>query len=477
MPDNPFTNAQAQFDQAARILLASITSKTKRAKLASKLDILRQPDRVIEVNFPVKMDDRAYKLFQGFRVQYDNSLGPYKGGIRYHQNVTLDEVKALAFWMTIKCAVAGVPFGGGKGGVVVDPKKLSKGELERLTQGYTSRIWDVIGARRDVPAPDVNTNSMIMEWLVEEYAKKLKTQSSKLKTSEIKAVVTGKPVEKGGSQGRTEATGLGGYYVLQAVLANSKLKTPASPAGRQNAKSKTNSSSINSLPEADQLLAENFKNNQKSARPLTVAIQGYGNVGYFIAKYLSEAGFKIVAVSDSQGGVLVPEGLNPELTLSCKRERGTLAAGCYCVGSVCDLNKGKTITQDELLKLDVDILIPAALENVINVANARKIKARMILEMANGPITPEADRVLAKRGILVIPDVLANCGGVMVSYFEWLQNIKGERWNKEKVFSQLEKNIRQAFSRVWKTQQKYQISLRQAAFVSALEKIVAGKND
>lgn len=429
MSDNPFINAQKQLELAGNILLKHATTVQQKQLIKNKLEKLHQPDRIVEVQLPVTVDNKQ-RIFQGFRIQYDNTLGPYKGGIRYHSQVTRDEVKALSFWMTIKCAVAGVPFGGGKGGVVVDPKKLTPDELEQLTRVYARAIATTVGAYTDVPAPDVNTNPKIMEWFVDEYTRTLKKANRKVPLAQIKAVVTGKPVEKGGSLGRTEATGKGGMYVLTEVLRHVK-KTP---------------------------------------KTLTAAVQGFGNVGYYMAQFLHEAGIKVIAVSDSKGGIYVPNGLNPQLTLECKQKNGYLA-GCYCVGSVCNVRSGKPISNEELLELPVDILVPAALESQITKHNASKIKATIILEMANGPLTPEADEVLNKKKIIVIPDVLSNSGGVTVSYFEWYQNIHTQHWSQEKVFRELAKYMRKATAGVWKTHIKHNVPLRQAAFIYAIERI------
>ncbi len=372
------------------------------------------------------MDDGTQKIFQGYRVQHNNARGPYKGGIRYHPNVSMDEVKALAFWMAMKCAVANLPLGGGKGGIIVDPKILSENELERLTRGFGRAIADVIGSRKDVPAPDVNTNGKIMKWLLEEY---LHTVSKKDQKKE-RATYTGKALVDGGSEGREEATGLGGLFVLQAILKKLALKGT-----------------------------------------LTAAVQGFGNVGYNVAKFLDEAGIRVVAVSDSKGGIYVPEGINPVLTLECKKKNGYLA-GCYCSGSVCDLKKGKQVSNKELLELPVDILIPSALENALTKENAGKIKAKVVLEMANGPTTPDADAILFKKGIPVIPDILSNSGGVTVSAFEWEQNLKGQHWTKAQVNTKLAKKMADAALAVWDASKKHKTDLRTAAFVVALERIL-----
>lgn len=412
---NPFETAMSQLAKAAKIL--------KNAS-PKKLAILRQPQRILNVTIPIVMDDGTQKIFQGYRVQHNNARGPYKGGIRYHPNVSMDEVKALAFWMAMKCAVADLPLGGGKGGIIVDPKTLSQKELERLSRGYARAIADCIGPDKDVPAPDVNTNGIIMGWMLDEY---LKTVNSKKK---LRATFTGKAIKDGGSEGREEATGLGGLYVLQSILKKLKLSSK-----------------------------------------LTVAVQGFGNVGYNIAKFLDNNGFRVVAVSDSKGGIYVPEGINPALTLECKKKNGYLA-GCYCSGSVCDLKKGKYITNDALLELPVDIIVPSALENVLTAQNAGKIKAKVVLEMANGPTTSDADTILYKRGIPVIPDILSNSGGVSVSAFEWEQNLKGQHWTKKQVNDKLKKKMNLAASSVWDASVKYKTDLRTAAFVVALERIL-----
>lgn len=412
---SPFDTAMEQLRKASKIVNAD-------------LGILKEPARIIDVQFPVAMDGGDSRIFHGYRVQYNNARGPYKGGIRFHPEVDLDEVKALAFWMAVKCAVVGLPFGGGKGGVIVNPKELSEGELERLSRGYVRSIADCIGPYRDVPAPDVNTNSKIMGWMADEYVKITNGEKEKLR-----ATFTGKSIQDGGSEGREEATGLGGFFVLEAIL--KKLKT-------------TNK---------------------------TVAVQGFGNVGFNITKFLVDKGFKVIAVSDSKGGIFVPDGINPQLTLECKKKNGYLA-GCYCSGSVCDLSKGRPISQEALLELPVDILIPAALENAITKENAKNIKAKVVLEMANGPITPKADEILASRGVTVIPDILANSGGVSVSAFEWEQNLKGEHWTKNEVNKKLKKKMERVAGSVWDTSRSLKTTLRTAAFAVALERIIRGSN-
>ncbi|QQG43195.1 MAG: Glu/Leu/Phe/Val dehydrogenase [Candidatus Daviesbacteria bacterium] len=419
--NNPWERAQKQLQKAARYI------KLDPLMLAK----LTNPDRVIEVSLPMKLDNGEVKLFQGYRVQHNNIRGPYKGGLRYHQDVDMDEVKALAFWMTMKNAVVDVPFGGGKGGITVDPKTLEELELEKLTRQFTGKIADIIGPQKDVPAPDVNTNPKIMAWIVDEY--------SKITGKKQLAVVTGKPIEKGGSEGRTEATGLGGVYTLLTAFQKLNMK----PKG------------------------------------MTVAIQGFGNVGLYVAKFLQKTGFKVVALSDSKGGIYIPQGIESvEEVEKCKLEKGTLA-GCYCIGSVCDLKNidklgGKNISSEEVLQLPVDIIVPAALENVITKDNAAKIKAKIVLEMANGPTTQEADEILRKKDVLMIPDILANSGGVTVSYFEWYQNLNNEHWGKEEVFKKLKVKIEKATGEVFDTSNKYGVSLREAAYIVALNRIQKG---
>lgn len=412
MENNPWIRAQKQLEKVAKQITLSPLLIAR----------LHEPDRIVTVSLPMQMDNKAIKTFTGFRVQHNNILGPYKGGLRYHPQVNMDEVRALAFWMSMKCAVVDIPFGGGKGGITVNPKELSENELKKLSELFIDRLAPVIGPTVDVPAPDVNTNPTIMTWMVDEY--------SKLVGKKTPAVITGKPVNKGGSLGRTEATGLGGSYVLLSAL--KKLK--------------------------------------KNPKDMTVAVQGFGNVGYYVALFLEQAGMKVIAVSDSKEGIYVKDGLNPKMTLECKQEKGYLS-GCYCVGSVCDLNKGRKITNEELLELDVDVLIPAALENVITKENAGSIKAKMILEMANGPVTDEADVILQKKNVLVIPDILANSGGVCTSYYEWYQNMHKEKWSKKTVFDKLEKQLVRVTGEVFAIQKKHAMSMRDAAYALALTRI------
>lgn len=380
-----------------------------------ELEILRKPDRIIEVSLPVLMDNGRMKVFTGYRVQYNNTRGPYKGGLRFHPQVNLDEVKSLAFWMTIKCAVADIPYGGGKGGIAVDVKTLSQGELERLTRAYTRGFADFIGPQIDIPAPDVYTNPQIMAWLMDEY--------SHIKGENTPAIVTGKPVEIGGSLGRDTATSLGGFYVFEQVL--SKLKIAKSKA--------------------------------------SMAVQGFGNVGMNFAMIAYRAGYKISAVSDSQGGIYSEKGLNLEEVLAHKK----------ATGSVVDFKNSKNVTNEKLLELPVEVLVPAALENVINEKNAGRIKAKIILELANGPTTEAAEEKLQKKGVLIVPDVLANSGGVIVSYFEWVQNLRHFYWDQAKVEDRLNRQICLAFDKVWQTMEKEgNNKMRDAAYMVAVGRLV-----
>jgi glutamate dehydrogenase/leucine dehydrogenase len=457
---NPFLNAMTYLDRAGELLLFKTKNLGLKEDIKRKLETLHYPDKIINVSVPVILDNSEIKVFEGYRVQFNNSRGPYKGGIRYHPQVSMDEVTALAFWMTMKCAVANIPFGGGKGGIAVNPKELSEGELERLSRGYVQKIHRDIGPYVDIPAPDVNTNAKIMGWMVDEYGKRIKNYESGIKNNEILATFTGKPLDRGGSQGREEATGLGGLYVLLATLKKLKPKINSSTSlGARNQKHK-----------------------------MTVAVQGFGNVGYNIARFLSRNGFRVIAVSDSKGGIVKfatknkelrtkkninmadLEALDIERVMDCKKKQGMLA-GCYCAGGVCDINSGMVITNEELLELPVDILVPAALEDQITRKNANEIRAKVILEMANGPTTPEADEILFKRGVTLIPDVLANSGGVTVSYFEWRQNMRGESWSRSDVNLKLKKKMEKAVNDVWETAKIYKIDLRTASFLTAVDRI------
>ncbi len=382
------------------------------------LDILACPQRIIIVNFPVKMDSGKIRMFSGYRIQHSNARGPYKGGIRYHQDCDMAEVGDLAFWMTIKCAVAGIPYGGGKGGVTVNPKTLSQKELERMTRGYTRAIADAIGPQKDIPAPDVYTDARVMSWIYDEY--------SKIVGKKTPAVVTGKPIKIGGSLGRDIATALGGVYVLEKII---------------------------------KLL--NWQD-----KKLSVAIQGFGNAGSNAAELLVQRGFKILAVADSQTAIAsqnLKEGLNVKSLIEFKR----------CTGSVKNFPNSKDISQKDLVcQIPADILVPAALGGLITTDDAKKMPAKIVLELANGPLKEGVDEILAKRGILVLPDILANAGGVTVSYFEWLQNLKNQRWSKEKVFAELGKIMRLATKNIWLIRKKYKTDMRVAAYILAIQRII-----
>lgn len=402
---SPFTGAMQQLDRAADVLRLDPSVRA----------ILSHPRRIVEVSVSIKMDSGETKVFTGYRVQFNNARGPYKGGLRFHPQTDLDEVKALAFWMSIKCAVVDVPFGGGKGGITVDPKQLSKGELERLSRAFTRALFDVIGPERDVPAPDVNTTPEIMGWIMDEY--------SQMAGKSTPAVVTGKPIALGGSEGRTQATGFGGYMVLDE-------------------------------------LAKKIGMDPESA---TVVIQGFGNVGQYFAKLAHRHGWKVVGISDSKGGIVHEEGLDPDAVLSYKKKHG----------SVHDFPGARNVTNAELLEHPCGVVVPSALEGVLTVENAGRIQAKAILELANGPTTPEADVVLEGRGIVVVPDVLANAGGVATSYFEWVQNREGSHWTESDVLEKLEKLMRTAFDDVWKEHETRGIPLRTAAFTLAISRIEA----
>lgn len=399
---NPFQNAMSQLDKVSKI-------KNFGDDFIAQM---RQPDRDIRISIPVKMDNGAMKIFEGYRVEYNNARGPYKGGIRYHHDTEINEVKALAFWMALKCAVANIPMGGGKGGITVDPRTLSKGELERLSRGWVRKLSDVLGPYKDVPAPDVNTTPEIMAWMTDEF--------EKITGDKTRATFTGKPIENGGSQGRGEATGLGGFYVFDTLRAQI------------------------GLPEK-----------------CKVAIQGFGNVGGNAARIFSEHGHTVVAVSDSKSAIYKEDGLDYKKVEEYKKSTGALK----------DFPGAKNISNEELLELPCDLLVPAAFENVITDANADKVQAKAILELANGPITPEADEILFKKGIPVIPDILANSGGVTVSYFEWDQNLKNETWTEKEVLEKLKPLMEDASQKIFTKAQESKTHLRMGAFILALERI------
>lgn len=378
------------------------------------VEVVVRPNRKVIVEFPVKMDDDSIKVFTGYRVQHNNFRGPYKGGIRYWPTVDLNEVEDLAFWMTWKCAVVDIPFGGGKGGVEVDPAKLSKDELKRLTYGYIKAIAPLIGSEVDIPAPDVGTNAEVMRWIVEAYAE--------ITGKNDPAVVTGKPVEIGGSLGRKQATGRGVATVTKEIV-------------------------------------DRLGMNITDCR---VAIQGFGNVGSHAAKILSEMGAKIVAVSDISGGIYDSNGLNIQELVDYVKEHGLLKG---FPGLKEGLAQG-------VLEVDCDVSIPAAIENQITEENVSRVKAKVVVEGANGPVTPEADDVLYKRGVLVVPDILANAGGVTVSYFEWYQNKHSQVWTEDEVNRKLEDKMKSALNDVWQIAERENISLRTAAYVTAIPRVI-----
>ncbi|MCL5287901.1 MAG: Glu/Leu/Phe/Val dehydrogenase [Acidobacteria bacterium] len=400
---NPYRIAQLQFDIAAEHL-----------KLDPGLrQVLRTPKRIMEVAIPTKMDNGQLKVFTGFRVQHNIARGPAKGGMRYHPGVTLDEVKALASWMTWKTATVNIPYGGGKGGVICDPKRMSKPELERMTRRFLSEILPIIGPDKDIPAPDVYTDAQTMAWMMDTYSMTLGATSL--------GVVTGKPVSLGGSLGRNEATARGCLFVTEEACKVKKI----------------------------------------SLRGATVAIQGFGNAGAIAARLFAEKKAKIIAVSDSRGGVHSSRGIDPMKALRYKERTGTVVG----------MPGTSRISNEELLALKCDILIPAALENCITLENADQIKAKIVAEAANGPTTPHADEVLARKGIFLLPDILANAGGVTVSYFEWAQNLQGYFWEEHEVNAKLEKVIKKAFYDVYEAARKYHVHNRTGAYILAVGRV------
>lgn len=404
-PSSLYQMAQAQLDEAADLLNLEPGVHA----------ILREPMREFHVSVPVKMDDGRVEVFKGFRVQHNNARGPFKGGIRFHPQETIEVVKALAAWMTWKCAVVDIPLGGGKGGVICNPKEMSESELERLSRSYIDTIWEFIGPDRDIPAPDVYTNPQIMGWMMDEYSK-LKGYCS------FPGVITGKPLSIGGSVGRGDATARGGIYTVMEAAKHLKLD----------------------LSKA------------------TVAIQGYGNAGSYAAILMKDlAGAKIVAVSDSKGGIYNQQGLDPYKVLQHKAE----------TGSVMNFPQTKSISNSELLELDVDILFPAGLETVITAENAPRIKAKISAELANGPTTPEADEILYRNGVFVIPDFLCNAGGVTVSYFEWVQNSARYYWDEKEVHQRLNKHMTNAFQVVLAESLKRKVNMRVAAYIVAVARV------
>jgi glutamate dehydrogenase/leucine dehydrogenase len=405
---NAFNNACVQFDKAARLL--NITE--------NQISMIKEPRRACEANLPVRMDNGKIVMFKGFRVHHNMARGPVKGGIRFHPSVTMDEVKALAFWMTFKCAVVDVPFGGGKGGVVIDPSQYSSGEIERVSRRYIHYFVDMLGPDRDIPAPDMNTNAQTMAWMMDAY--------SIVHRAYIPSVITGKPLEIGGSEGRDSATAQGMVYCVYKAAEHLNL----------------------------------------NVHDLSVAIQGFGNAGSFAAKLLSQDGCKIVAISDIDGAFINDKtGINVEQAIKWRDEKGTLR----------DFhNTGLADRMDspmDLLELPVDIIIPAALENQITKDNAHRIKAKILAECANGPVTPSADDILADNNVFVIPDILANAGGVTVSYFEWVQNRTGWYWSEKEVQEKFKRFMDKAFMCVLQESLTYKVNMRVAAFMQAIDRV------
>jgi glutamate dehydrogenase (NAD(P)+) len=401
--DNPFESMMSRFDEAARILGLDEGS----------YNVLKSPQKSVIVSIPVTMDNGTVQVFEGFRVVHNANLGPSKGGIRYSMDVNLDEVKALAAWMTWKCAVVGIPYGGGKGGIKCDPRKLSKGELERLTRAYTDLMVDVFGPDKDIPAPDMGTGQQEMAWIMDEYSKLVGYSSP--------AVVTGKPLVLGGSLGRVEATGRGVMVSTRSALS----KLGISPVG------------------------------------CTCAVQGFGNVGSISAKLLAMQGMKVLAISDVTGGYYNSEGIDIEAAIAYRDSNSGTLEGF----------KAERISNEQLLELDVTVLVPAAMENQITADNADRIKAKVIVEGANGPTVANADEILNRKGIMVVPDILANAGGVTVSYFEWVQNRLGYFWTEERVNRRADRVMKTAFEAVYAASQKHNISMRIAAYVVSIGKV------
>lgn len=401
---NPFEIAQKQIKSACDKLNTD----------PAVYEILKNPMKVLEVSFPVKLDDGTIKTFTGYRSQHNNAVGPFKGGLRFHPAVTKDEVKALSTWMTFKCSVAGIPYGGGKGGMAIDPKKYSKAELERISRGFAEAISPLIGEKVDIPAPDVNTNGQIMSWMVDSY--------EKIVGHSAKGVFTGKPLEFGGSLARTEATGYGVHLAAKKAL--DKLNIDVKGA--------------------------------------TYAVQGFGNVGYYTAYYAYKDGAKIVAFSNTDVAIYNENGIDMEAVIKDYEENGRIIE---------NKGYGKDFTNEELLELEVDVLAPCALENQITSENADRIKAKVITEGANGPTTPEADEILYKKGIVVIPDILANAGGVVVSYFEWVQNLQGYYWSFDEVQEKEDTVLSNAFEDVWSIADEFKVDLRNAAYMSSIRRI------
>lgn len=383
---------------------------------------LQSPKASVSVSIPLRLDDGSLQIFRGYRVRYDDTRGPGKGGVRYYPHVSLDEVESLAFWMTFKCALMNLPYGGAKGGITLNPKAFSKHELERLSRGYISAIADFIGPDVDILAPDMYTNATIMGWMMDQY--------SIIQRKITPGVVTGKPISMGGSQGRETATSVGAFQVINTLLAKF----------------------------------------DQSPERTTVAVQGFGNVGAMLAQLLSQVGYRVVAVSDSQGGIYAQQGLDIPSIRRYKMSSRSLQA-VYCESSVCNIVEHEVITNADLLELNVDVLIPAALEKQITLENADKIQAKYIFEVANGPITSQADAILEEKGIRVFPDILVNAGGVTVSYFEWVQNRSGFYWTSDDVNQRLKERMTVETEKTWSIAQEFGVSMRTAAYIHALNRL------
>jgi glutamate dehydrogenase (NAD(P)+) len=401
--ENPFLLAQQQLQKVADTF--GIDDRL--------VEVLKQCKKTVEVSIPTSMDDGSVRAFAGYRVTHNVSRGPSKGGIRYHPDVTQDEVKALAMWMTWKCSLMGLPFGGAKGGVVCDPKTMSSRELERMTRRFTSEIINEIGPEKDIPAPDVGTNAQTMAWIFDTY--------SMNKGHSVLGVVTGKPLTIGGSLGREEATARGATFCLESAL----------------------------------------EKRGRSMQGLRVAVQGFGNVGAYFAKFIAEQGATVVAVSDTSGGSYNPNGIDVAAAFAHKRGGG----------SISELKGGEHITNDELIALDCDVFAPCALEQVVTDANADQVKARVVVEGANGPLTPAADEILEGNGVMILPDVLANAGGVVVSYFEWVQGLQEYFWKEDEVNARLNSIITRAFNETWATYEERKTSMRMAAYGLAVQRV------
>ncbi len=401
--ENPFLLAQQQLRNVADTF--GIDDRL--------VEVLQQCKKTVEVSIPTSMDDGSVRAFEGYRVTHNNSRGPSKGGIRYHPNVTRDEIKALAMWMTWKCSLMGLPFGGAKGGVVCDPKTMSQRELERMTRRFTSEIINEIGPEKDIPAPDVGTNAQTMAWIFDTY--------SMNKGHSVLGVVTGKPLTIGGSLGRQEATARGATFCLESAL----------------------------------------EKKGQSMQGLRIAVQGFGNVGAYFAKFIAEQGAKVVAISDSTGGLYNPNGIDVAAAFAHKRDGGPMSA----------LKGGEHITNEELVALDCDVFAPCALEQVVTESNADQVKARVVVEGANGPLTPAADEILEGNGVMILPDVLANAGGVVVSYFEWVQGLQEYFWKEDEVNQRLNSIITRAFDETWATYESRKTTMRMAAYGLAVQRV------